>query len=187
MKRFLFIGSAILLGLILAFVSAGHGAFANFMFSLGLYDSASKEAAVEESVRRYNGVSARFYSAGGELEGLATIPATPLLKRRLFKDITMLRGDGLVMVFDLDRMAVEHVEFPNRIEAVAHTSEVWAVALQDFDTREPVLNVKAIEVSVRYHLYRVPYGGGPERWVVYDVDVYPRGADIPPFERGPAL
>jgi hypothetical protein len=187
MRTILFIVSALLCGLVMAFASAGQESVEEAAFHAGFATMNAERAEVEDTIRTYNGISARFYATGGKLEGLDLIPAAPLVKRRLFKDISMLKGDGLVMVFDLDRMSFDKVKLLKPIEAEAVTDEVWAVSIQEFETRKPVFNVKAVEVQARYLLYRVPFAGGPERWVVYDVDVYPQGMDIPVLERRPAF
>lgn len=137
---------------------------------------------ITNAVRQYNQYSALFYNTGGSVKGLDEIPAAPLLKRRLFKDITMLKRDGLVMVFDRDRESVERITFLSAGRAVAESRETWFVTLQDLGTRKPLFSVKAIEVRARYHLVREPRG-----WIIYRSDVYPLSEEVPPFEPVPAL
>jgi hypothetical protein len=155
-----------------------------------LYLSAAYEAreraGVSESVRLYNKLSASFYNTGGYVEGLDEIPAAPLVKRRLFKDINMLKSDGLLMVFDRDRVEESGISFRNRTAAIAETEETWLVSLQEIETRKPVFNVKASQVRVRYLLEKRPFPRqeDDEKWIVREVDVYPLNEEIPEFERG---
>lgn len=174
------LSAAFILGLFLSFAQNGISAPDNLLFRLKLYNVKEQEEAVRQAVKEYNIVSAGFYSMAGDAkEGLAVIPAAPLLKRRLFKDINMLKRDGLVMVFDRDRDEVKRVYFPRRDIAVAETFEVWAVGLQDVKTRKPAFTVKGVEVKARYLFHKEPYPGHGLRWVAYDVDVYPMDEEIP--------
>jgi len=169
----------------IAFSFARHSGDAvdNFFFHLGLNDAREK-AAVEDAVLLYNKVSASFYSTAGDdlRDGIAVIPAAPLIKRRLVKDINVLKGDGLLMVFDRDSLDMRKVYFIHRNFAVAETDEVWGVALQDVHTRKPVFNVKAVVVKARYQFIKEK-----EKWVIYEVDVYPKDEDIPGVEAKPVL
>ena len=168
--------------LVLSFAQHGKEGFENLAFTLHASDREGDRKMIRDAVHAYNRYSARFYSVGGTAEGLNEIPAAPLLKRRLFKDITMLKRDGLVMVFDRDREEFRKVYFTARNTAVAETDEVWFVALQDLKTRKSVLGVKAGEIKARYILRRELRG-----WIIYEVDVYPASEDIPLLDRSPAL
>lgn len=165
---------SLLLAFILSFSSSKEGAFDHLLFHLGLYDQKKEREAIESAVRLYTKISSSFYSTGGDLEGLHEIPAAPLLKRRLVKDINMLKGEGLVMVFDRDTQQIRSVYFINKDFAAAETDEVWAVSLQDRETREPVFNVKAVEIRARYQFVREKGG-----WIAHEVDVYPKDEDVP--------
>jgi hypothetical protein len=175
-----------LCALSLSFLAHRHDALANLSFRLGV-DRELKEEQVVEAVRLYNRVSAAFYGTAGDTAGLDFIPAAPFLKRRLFKDISTLKADGLLMVFDLDSHRVVTVRFHRPDMAEAVTEEVWAMALQDVETREPASTVKARKVRARYVLHHGALRPGDERWFVTDMDVYPSGADIPPVVPEPAL
>ncbi|MHB8845684.1 MAG: hypothetical protein ACYC7L_13175 [Nitrospirota bacterium] len=132
------------------------------------------------SITQYNKNSAGFYTTAGEArEGLAVIPASKLLRRRLFQDINMLKREGLVMVFDLDSQKITSTRLLNRNTALAQTEEVWAVALQEVQTRRSVFSVKASTVSVRYLLHFEPGQTGDPMWIVYEADVYPKGEPVP--------
>lgn len=171
---------SILLASLLSLAQNGISAPDNMLFRLNLYNVKEQKEFVMMAVKEYNLVSSGFYSTAGEAkEGLAYIPAAPLLKRRLFKDINMLKRDGLVMVFDRDRDELKGVYFPKRDVAVAETEEVWAVAIQDVKTRESVTTVKGVEVKARYVLHKEAYPGKGLTWVVHYVDVYPADEDVP--------
>lgn len=172
--------TAILLAAIISFLSNGPGAWSNMLFRLNLNDKEVERAAVKASVKQYNINSAGFYNTGGDvLAGLAEIPAGQMLKRRHFKDINMLKEDGFLMVFDRDRVEVTRVYFPRRDIAIAETSEVWAVVLQEFESRKPVFNVKAVEVKARYRFHKETFLKQGLKWIAQNVDVYPFGDDVP--------
>ncbi|MDT8316475.1 MAG: hypothetical protein RQ824_00600 [bacterium] len=158
-------------------------------FKLGLYDQKSEEEEVKMAVKQYNINSAQFYNTAGEdKSALPIIPAAPLLKRRLFKDINTLKKDGLLIVFDRDRDEFLNIYFPRRDLAVAETREVWAMVLQDVKTREPRTTVKAESVKVRYVLKKEAYSRLGLVWVVYEADVYPDDERaIPPLNIKPVL
>jgi hypothetical protein len=138
--------------------------------------------AIRTAVGYYNQYSSMFYNTGGDVKGLNEIPAAPLLKRRLFKDITMLKRDGLVMVFDRDKEEFVRISFVSAGSAVAETQETWFVTLQELRTRKPVFSVKAVPVRARYYLKRELRG-----WIVYNADVYPQSEAVPRLDREPAL
>jgi len=157
-------------------------ALENVRFNLHLYDDRRETDSISAAIMQYNKNSASFYNSAGFLAGLEEIPTTPLLKRRLFKDINMLKGDGLVMVFDKDRVTIRRVYLRNRLYSVAETEEVWAISLQDVRTRQPLFNLKASQVKVRYQLYK-----DKGRWMIFDVDVYPVDEAIPAVDIKRAL
>ncbi len=173
--------------MILSIVSNDKDGLQNARFSLGLYDGKAETRAVEETIKEYIKNSAGLYNTGGFVDILEEIPAVPMIKRRIMKDINMLKGDGLIMVFDKDDADVTHLEVNNRMFAEARTREVWAVVLQDAVTRAPVFNIKAIAVNARYLLYKGSLRGEEERWIVYHVDVYPEGEDIPALNMKPVI
>jgi hypothetical protein len=185
MKYRLLLPLSLILALACSFLNNSPGALEHALFALSGREAERDRIAA--SIRQYNRNSASFYSSGGLLAGLDEIPASPYVKRRLFKDITMLKGDGLVMVFDRDRVEVTDIEFINREYAVARTRELWAVGLQDMATRKPVFSVKASRVRARYVLHREDFPGMGETWVVYEVDVYPEDEPVPPLATEPAL
>jgi hypothetical protein len=187
MKYRLLFPLSLILALACSFFNNYQGAFGNALFNLALSGREAERELIAASIRQYNINSASFYSSGGFLAGLDEIPASPYLKRRLFKDITMLKGDGLVMVFDRDRVEVGDIAFLNRDYAVAETHEVWAVGLQDMATRKPIMSVKASSVRARYVLHREDFPGLGETWVIYEVDVYPQDEPVPPLITEPAL
>lgn len=149
----------------------------NLRFHLGLYNEVKEGKEISEAIRQFNKNSASFYNSAGFLAGLEEIPATPLLKRRLFKDISMLKRDGLVMVFDRDSVVIKRYYFKNRYYAIAEAVEVWAISLQDVKTREPLFNLKASQVKTRYQMYK-----DKGRWIIFEVDVYPVNEEIPPLD-----
>ena len=171
------------------FASALHNPEASDHLRLHLSGSlkAKEKQAVEEAVVQYNKLASSFYNTAGYMVGLEDIPATQLLKRRIFKDINMLKGDGLVLVFDRDSLQVKKIDFSSRNVALAETEEVWAVAFQALDTRKPVFDVKATEMTVRYLLHREQFLDKGKRWIVYEVDVYPKGEPVPERNVKPAL
>lgn len=179
---------AVLLAVTLSFVNNGLASWGNMMFRLDLFDRQAEKELVREEVRQYNAVSASFYSTAGEsTAGLDVIPAAPLLKRRLYKDINMLKADGFVMVFDRDRTDIRRIYFPERDLSAAEVDEVWAVSLQDLKSRKSVFNVKAVEVRVRYLFRKQPFLKSGKRWIAYAVDVYPEGEAVPEFSRGSSI
>jgi hypothetical protein len=143
MKSIILIALAVIAGLSASFFINRDEEILNLRYRLNLYDRAKETADIEKAVELYNKYSASFYNTAGYIEGLSEIPAAPLVKRRLFKDINMLKGDGFIMVFDKDKIEVKKISFLNREAAAAETDEVWMVSLQDIDTRKPVYNVKA--------------------------------------------
>ena len=182
MKRIYLIIGATFLALLLSIIHSGSSAIENFRFNQNLKDFGKERDAVTLAIKQYNINSADFYNTGGDKGGLDDIPAAPLLKRRLFKDINMLKEDGLVMVFDRDRDEIKRIYFPERNIAVAESVEVWAMALQEVKSRDLVYSIKAVEIKVRYIL---KWELSPQRgqgWVVHHVDVYPIKEDIPEFE-----
>ncbi|MCK5602247.1 hypothetical protein KAR91_10270 [Candidatus Pacearchaeota archaeon] len=183
MKIFKRLITALLLVSIISFLNNGKGAWDNLMFRLNLYDYEGEVSKVRSAIKQYNINSAQFYNtAGDDKSGLPFIPAAPLLKRRLFKDINMLSGDGLLVVFDRDRDEFIRAYFPRKDLAVAESREVWAMVLQDADTRKPRTTVKAISVKVRYIFKKEPYSNQGLTWVVYEADVYPDDEkEIPPL------
>jgi hypothetical protein len=132
---------------------------------------------IAAAVRLYNRYSALFYNTGGGIEGLDEIPAGHLLKRRLFKDITMLKRDGLVMVFDKDTEELHGISILSPSAAIAETAETWFVSLQDYTTRKPLFSLKASRIRARYFLHREQRG-----WIVEDVSVYPASEQLPPLD-----
>lgn len=180
MKRPYIFLAALVLAIVPAVVQNGGQAFTNLRFHLGMSDEREIHDAIAVSITQYNKNSAGFYATAGEsLEGLAVIPASQLQKRRLFQDINMLKRDGLVMVFDLDSQKIRESRLVNRTTAVAQTSEVWAIALQDVMSRAPLSGVKAVAVTVRYLLHYEPGPTGKPAWIVYESDVYPEGESVP--------
>jgi len=180
MKNKLLIPAALAIAFAVSAVHNGRAAFPILLSPLGVVEEQRAIDDIIMSIKQYNKNSAGFYStAGDSLEGLAVIPASQLLKRRLFQDINMLKRDGLVMVFDLDSQKVKHSRLLNRTTATATTEEVWAIALQDVQTRKPLSNVKAITVSVRYLLHYELNSTGNATWVIYEADVYPKGETVP--------
>lgn len=179
---------ALLAAICLSFFHNRPDSLENLLFHIHLFDERNEREAVNKAILQYNTNCAAFYSSGGLLAGLEEIPAAPLIKRRLFKDINVLKSDGLVMVFDKDQLEVKSVVFHTADVASAETFEVWAVALQEIDTRKPVFNLKAVEVKVRYVLHKEPFPpGGERRWIIYRVDVYPKAERIPDLTVIPAL
>lgn len=177
-----------LVALGLSYFHNGRVARENMKFKLGLYDREAEENDIGAAIKQYNLNSAGFYNTAGDvLDGLALIPASRLLKRRHFKDINMLKGEGLVMIFDRDRVEVKRIYFPKRSIAIAETTEVWAVNLQKVENREPVSNVKAIDVKVRYAFHKEPYSNQGMKWIAQNVDVYPMDEEIPEIDVKPAL
>jgi len=153
-----------------------------------IYDREKEGRDIGDAIAQYNRNSASFYNSAGFPAGLEEIPAAPLIKRRLFKDINALKGDGLVLVFDRDRTEITDIVFLNRQTAVAKTLEIWAIDLQDIRTREPVFNMKALEVKVRYLLHKEEFPDAEEKkWIIYSVDVYPGDETIPDLDTASVL
>lgn len=187
MKNLYIIIFSLLIALLSAYFENGRDAAYSFRFHTSS-DLKEKEAVdIKKAVAQYNTNSASFYSSAGFLAGLEEIPAVPLLKRMLFKDITMLKGQNLVMVFDKDSVEFDEVRFLNSEIAVAHTREVWGVMLQKMDTRKPISTVKGVEVNVRYSMYKGSLRGEEPRWLIFEVAVYPKDEEIPELNIKPAL
>lgn len=143
---------------------------------------------VRTAVSQYNKNTAGFYASGGmSRAGLDVITASQMLKRRIFQDINMLKRDGLLMIFDQDRDEITDISFLDRNTAVVKSKEVWALVLQDAATREPVSNIKAGALRVRYLLHREPYAARKHAWVVYEADVYGAADAIPELNMKPVL
>jgi hypothetical protein len=107
MKHIILIVLAVITGFSAAFFINRDEAVMNLRHTLNLYDRAEETDYIKKAVELYNKYSASFYNTAGYIEGLGEIPAAPLVKRRLFKDINMLKGDGLILVFDKDRHEVK--------------------------------------------------------------------------------
>lgn len=172
----------IVLGASLSLELHGVAGWREFRFKADPFERRASIAAVKASIRQYNKASAGIYATGGLRDELAVIPASALVKRRLFQDVNKLMADGAIMVFDRDKDEVERVTFNNRKFAIAEGREVWAVSLQQAASRKPIFNIKASDVRVRYHL-RLEAGV----WVVHAVEVFPPDEPIPPMNTEPAL
>ena len=178
---------ALFTALSISFFNNIDGAVENFKFFAYLSDREAERESVKAAVIQYNRVSASFYNSAGSLAGLNEMPAAPLLKRRFFKDINMLKRDGFVMVFDRDNTEIKKTYFIDRDLAVAESEEVWAVALQDAVTRRPVFNLKAVEVRVRYLFHKEEFLQKGRVWVAYEADVYPIAEAIPELNVKPVI
>jgi uncharacterized membrane protein len=165
--------------LVLSFINNGGNSIENLKFNLNLDNRESEINAIESALRDYNKISASFYNSAGHTGGLKEMPSAPLVKRRLFKDINMLKRDGLVMVFDKNGSGIKNINFLNRELVMAETDEVWAVALQDVNTRKSIFGTKAVEVKVRYVLHKERFYNQGKKWIVYEADVYPKNESIP--------
>jgi hypothetical protein len=187
MKNFYIIILSLLIACMSAYLANGADALENLRFHISSALKEREREDIREAVRQYNTNSASFYSSAGFLAGLEEIPAAPLLKRMLFKDITMLKGQNLVMIFDKDTVEFDEVRFVSRLIAVAHTHEVWGVVLQKTDTRRPVSTVKGVEVNVRYFMYKGSLRGEEPRWIVFEVAVYPKDEEVPELNIKPVL
>ena len=176
-----------LAALSISFINNIDGAVENFKFFVYMNDREAEVESVKAAVEKYNRVSASFYNSAGSLAGLNEMPAVPLLKRRFFKDINMLKRDGMVMVFDRDNTEIKRTYFINRDLAVAESEEVWAIALQDVATRRPVFGLKAVEVRVRYLFHKEQFLEQGKIWVAHEADVYPKGEEIPELNVNPVI
>lgn len=186
MKKVSLIISAFFLALLLSAAVNRPIATSALKFNLGL-DMKGEIEEIEGAIKQYNINSASFYNTAGLLAGLEEIPAAPLLKRRLFKDINMLKRDGLVLVFDRDRHDIEKVEFIRADLAVVEADEVWAVNLQEAESRKPVSSIKASHVKVRYILKKEPFYNRGIMWVIYDADLYPPDEEVSQLNRQSVL
>jgi hypothetical protein len=187
MKKRYTIVASLFIALILSFINNQHDGIENARFYLGLYDREQEIEAIHRAVLDYNKYSSSFYNTGGYLEGLGDIPAAPLVKRRHFQDINILKGDGLVMVFDRDRLETKNIFFIDRKLAVAETEEVWAISLQEFDSRKPVFNAKALTIRARYLFRKEKNQADGYRWIAHEVDVYPEDEHVPALNLKPVL
>ena len=170
----------------LSYVNNREEGITNLRFRLNFYDEGAETQGIADAIKLYNRYSSSFYNTAG-FEGLSEIPAAPLLKRRLVKDINMLKGDGLLMVFDRDRADIRNISFINREVAIAYTEEMWLMNLQDMKKRKPVFSIKASVIKGRYLLHKEPlYDKGP-KWVIHEVDVYPEDEDIPGLNIKPVI
>ena len=181
------VGIAIFAAFLLAGFSNGPGSFKDLGFHLGIYPKQREIKAIEQAVADYNRLSASFYSSGGLQEGLDEIPAGPLMKRRLFQDINVLRNDGMVMVFDKDRFERKDITFLDRETATLEAREIWAIMFQDAETRKPLSTVKASSINVRYLLHKQIHRMAGYVWIVLECDVFPQEEKIPPMSIGPVL
>ncbi len=146
---------AVITGLAVAFsVAPSGGRMKRALFVAGVGRSAHEQA-IKNAVRLYNSSVAGMYATGGTApEVFASLPAFPLEKRRLFKDIKTLRDSNLLIVFDRDVEKVQSVVFEGPDRAVAISKETWVLMIQDFNTRKPLSNLKASVIQCRYLLYR---------------------------------
>jgi hypothetical protein len=176
-----------MLSLGLSLFSSGRDAFQNAAFNLSPEKRGKEAQLIESAIKNYNKYATTFYNTGDYIRGLTEIPADALLKKRLVQDINMLKNDGLVMVFDRDRVTLRDVSFRNRQFAVAVTEEVWLIALQDTYTRKPVFNVKGSEIKVRYLLRKEEFHKQGEKWIIHEADVYPGAETVPELNVLPVL
>jgi hypothetical protein len=173
----------LLLALTVAFFCAPRGGrVKRALFHLGI-SRVAEEAQLRRLVRTYNAATQGSYATAGlAVEELAVIPAYNLEKRRIYKDINLLRLSGKMVVFDKDKETIEKVTFVNRDEAFVTTSEMWVMVLQDFATRRKLTNLKASQVQCRYHLL---YHEGV--WKVERAEVFPVDEKLPPLNVRPVL
>jgi hypothetical protein len=187
MKKIFIFLLAFLIALTSSYLINKENALDNLKFNISSEYKHQEIEAIKSAVKQYNTNSASFYNSAGFLAGIDEIPAAPLLKRMLLKDINMLKRDNLVMVFDKDSVEFDDVTFISREIAVAHTHEVWAVMLQEIETRKPSSTIKGVEINVRYALYKGSLRGEEPHWVVFEVSVYPKGEKIPELNIKPVL
>jgi hypothetical protein len=173
----------LLLALLIAFFAAPRGGrVKSALFHLGIGKGKEIEQ-IRKAVRTYNSSTQGVYATAGlAVDELAVIPATGQEKRRIYKDVNMLRTANLMVVFDKDKEVVEQVSFLDRTRAVAVTDEVWVLVLQEFTTRRKITNLKASQIRCRYHLLH--YDG---TWSVARVEVFPAEEALPSLNYRPAL
>ncbi len=187
MKAIKIIILSIFIAITSSYLTNRENALDNFIFHISSKYKQQEIDDIKSAVKQYNTNSASFYNSAGFLAGLDEIPAIPLIKRMLFKDINSLKSDNLVMVFDKDSVEFDDVRFVNREIAVAHTHEVWAVMLQQMKTRKPSSTIKGVEINVRYALYKGSLRGEDPHWIIFDVSVFPKGGEIPELNIKPAI
>jgi hypothetical protein len=174
--------AAFILAFWCALISNGTEAVGNMVFNLHLVPRGADERRISAAIHQYNSASAGIYLSGGLKDELNIIPALQLQKRRLFQDVNLLKGDGIVMVFDRDEEKVTRVTFVNPQFALAESEENWAVALKSATTFAPSSNVKGCRVRVRYQMRRAR-----GQWVVDAAEVFPRNETIPEPNVAPVL
>jgi len=174
---------ALLLALAVAFFCAPRGERINrALFSMGIGRKADA-AQLQQLVRRYNAATQGSYATAGlAVDELAVIPAFPVEKRRIYKDINLLRVSGKMVVFDKDKVTIDKVKFVGRDEAFVTSSELWVLVLQDFATRRKLTNLKASQIQCRYHFLR--HEGA---WKVERMEVFPGEEKLPPLNVRPVL
>lgn len=180
---FMLCGVLLVTALILSCMAEPSGArLDNLLFRLGMNHDA-EEKLVRKAVREYNAATSGIYSTSGlAIQELDVIPASDVEKRRIYKDVNLLRTDGLLVVFDRDKETIESVEFLNRQRVTVVSSETWVLKMQDFATRRALTNLKGSQVRCRYHLWRIK-----GRWLVDQVEVFPVDEKMPPLNIKPAL
>jgi len=188
MSRIIVIGlkiflPALLTAMLLAFWNAPRGGrVKSALFNLGIGRTA-EEVQIRQVVRAYNAATQGSYATAGlAVDELAAMPAYPLEKRRIYKDLNLLRNSGKMVVFDRDKESIESVRFLARDRAVVTSDEIWVLVLQDFATRRKLTNLKASQIHCRYHLFR--FEGS---WKVDRVEVFPGTETLPALNLHPVL
>jgi hypothetical protein len=174
-KIIISIVAGIILALLVSFVSH-ENSLDNFKFKMRMYDRASEEKAIEETLNLFNKLFASFFNTAGSLTGLNEFPAANMIKRRIFQEISEWKKKSNVIVYDKDDFEIESIDILNPFRAIAVANEVWFLNVQEIQSRKKLSGVKANPIKTRYVLQKID-----NRWRVVEYEVYGKNDTIPPF------
>ncbi|MEF9426676.1 MAG: hypothetical protein L0956_05720, partial [Candidatus Mariimomonas ferrooxydans] len=144
-------------------------------FHLNLYDTATEEKTIEDTLRLFNKHFATFFNTGGNLGGLNEFPAANLIKRRIVQEINEWTKNNQILVYDRDIFEIEQTVFLSPERAVTVAQEVWFLNVQNKQDRKEKSGVKASPIRIRYFLKKLD-----SRWRVIEYEVFGKDNDIPP-------
>lgn len=152
---------------LMAFFVRVDGAVDGIKFRLGMWDKESAKSQVAETIQSFNSYYARFFSTGGDLEGLGTFPAENMIKRRIVQEINTWTADGKALVYDKYAVEVKDVELLSPVLATATVNESWSLMLRDTSVKQRRAGTKSLNIQVRYMLGRLD-----DQWKVLEYYVY---------------
>ncbi|HPR63304.1 MAG TPA: hypothetical protein PK014_03710 [Thermoanaerobaculia bacterium] len=128
-------------------------------------EGAKKE--LEDTVTLFNKIYEDFYATNGNPAMIDVLPASKMVKHRIFKDIGYLRDRSLYCVHDLAAFRVVSVK-PDRDDggdvAEVVTEEAWSYRYVNLAGGQTGSPLRGIRLSFRYDCRRTPEGWIIEGW-----------------------